>query len=312
MNILITGAGLIGCHFAREMAQRGHQAVVYDIAPNEGYVRSVARDVSLVRGDVRDLPALLETMQAHRVDTVFHTAGLIGGKVAERPYSGMGINVGGAIAVAEATRLSGAERLVFASTFGVYNWGLSASAPINEDFPLGGDSLYGGSKVACEQIFRGYGAKYGFEAIMLRFAQVYGRGHYVGGSSGGQAMHEIVASVADGKPVRIVPRHFGINEYVYVKDAVQGAVLACETSVKSKAFNIGTGHLASPEDLVAAIGAVRPGLEVQVEAGPAERPGQRRTQPLDLTRARQELGYAPRFDLVEGIADFVQELRVVA
>lgn len=105
----------------------------------------------------------------------------------------------------EATRLSGVKRLVFASTFGVYNWSLPATPPINEDSPLGGDSLYGGSKVACEQILRAYGSKYGFEAILLRFPLVYGRGHYMGGSSGGQAMHEIVALAAANKPVRIIP-----------------------------------------------------------------------------------------------------------
>ncbi len=308
MNILVTGAGLIGCHFARQMTQRGHQTVVYDVAPNEGYIRSVAGDVPLVRGDTRDLPALLETMRDYRVEIVFHTAGLIGGKVAERPYTGMSINLGGALAVAEATRLSHARRLIFAGTFGVYNWNLAATSPIDEDFPVGGDSLYAGSKIACEQILCAYGNKYGFEAIVLRFAQVYGRGHYIGGSSGGQAIHEIVALAAANKPVRISPHCFGINEYVYVKDAVQGAVLACETPVKSKAFNIGSGYLAGPQDLAAGIRTVRPGLEVRVEAGSEEPITRDRTQPLDLTRARRELAYDPHFDLVKGIADFIQGL----
>ena len=309
MNILITGAGLIGCHFAREMGLHGHQAVIYDLAPMEPYVRSVAGDVPVVKGDVRDLPALMDVIREHRVEAVFHSAGLIGPRVAEHPYTGLSINVGGAIAVGEACRLSGVRRLVFAGSFAVYNWDLPPAAPIDEDFPTTQNTFYGGSKVACEQILRAYASTYGLELALLRFAQVYGRGHYVGGSSGGIAMHGVVETASRAEPVRIDPRHFGINEYVYIEDVVQGLAMAFERPLVSRAFNIGTGVLHSPADVAEALRRACPGLQVEVLPGPAQRPGQRRDQPLDLTRAREELGYNPRFDLTRGIAAFVEELR---
>lgn len=311
MNILITGAGLIGCHFAREMARRGHRAVLYDVAPNENYVRSVAGDTPVVKGDIRDLPALVDVIREHQVDTVFHSAGLIGPKVAERPYMGLNINVGGAIAVGEASRLCGVRRLAFASSFAVYHWDLPPTAPLNEDFPTVQNNFYGSSKVSCEQILRAYATTYGMELALLRFAQVYGRGHYVGGSSGGIAMHGVAEAAARGEPVRVDPRLFGINEYVYISDVVQGIALACERPLKIGAFNIGTGALNSPSDVAEAIRKVRPGLEVEVLPGPAQRPGQRRDHPLDLTRARRELGYSPQFNLAGGIAEFVKELERV-
>jgi len=309
MNILVTGTGLIGCHLAREMVQRGNRVVMYDLAPMEGYVRSVAGDVPVTKGDVRDLPALVDVMREYQVDTVFHSAGLIGPKVAERPYTGLAINVGGAIAVAESARLSGVRRLVFASSFAVYNWDLPPTAPINEDFPTTQNSFYGSSKVACEQIFRAYATTYGLELAILRFAQVYGRGHYTGGSSGGLAMHGAVEPASRGEPARVDPRLFGRNEYVYIKDAVQGIALACERPLVIEAFNIGTGTLHGPDDVAAAIRLARPGLPVEVLPGPAQRPGQRRDQPLDLARSKRELGYNPQFDLAKGIADFLKELQ---
>ena len=58
MKVLVTGAGLVGCHAARELTNRGHSVMVYDLAPDDAYIHSVAGDVSTVRGDVRDLPAL--------------------------------------------------------------------------------------------------------------------------------------------------------------------------------------------------------------------------------------------------------------
>lgn len=309
MNILVTGAGLIGCYFAGEMLRRGHRAVIYDIAPIDRYVRSVAGDVPLVRGDVRDLPALMDVMREHRVEAVFHSAGLIGPKVSERPYTGLNINVGGAIAVGEASRLSGVRRIVFTSSFAVYNWNLPSAVPIDEDFPASQNNFYGSSKIACEQILRAYATSYNMELAILRFAQVYGRGHYVGGSAGGIAMHEVIEAAARGEPVRLQPQRFGVNEFVYIGDVVQGVAGACEKPVGIAAFNIGTGVLNSPSDVAGAIKTVCPEVSVEVLPGPAERPGQHRTQPLDLTRARKELGYDPQFDLVGGITHMVAELR---
>lgn len=309
MNILITGAGLVGCYVAREMVRRGHRAVLYDLAPQGDYVRSVAGEVPVVKGDVRDLPALMDVIRENRAEVVFHSAGLIGPKVAERPYTGLSINVGGAIAVAEASRLSGVRRIVFASSFAVYNWTLPSATPIHEDFPASQNNFYGSSKVACEQILRAYAGAYKMELAILRFAQGYGQGHYAGGSSGGLAMHGVVEPAARGEPVRIEPTLFGVNEYVYVKDIVQGVAQACEKPLSIASFNIGTGTLSSPSDVASAIRTVCPGLSVEVLPGPAERSGQHRTQPLDLSRARIDLGYDPQFDLAKGIADFVDELR---
>ncbi|MBI2917512.1 MAG: NAD(P)-dependent oxidoreductase [Chloroflexi bacterium] len=309
MNILITGAGLVGCHLAREMAGRGHKVIIYDVAPNPAYVRSVAGDVPAIAGDIRDLPALMEAIRDHQAEAVFHSAAFIGPKVSEHPYTGLSVNVVGTITVAEAARLSGVRRLAFASTFGVYNWSVPATAPITEDFLLGEDTFYSASKVSCEHILRAYAAKYGFELAMTRFAQVYGRGHYAGGSAGGMAFHDAVEAAARGGPARLDPRRFGINEYVYVKDVVQGVALACERPLNSRAFNIGTSVLSRPEDVAAAIRQACPTVTVEVLPGPAERPGTRRDFPMDLSRARTELGYAPKYDLAAGIADFVAELR---
>ncbi|MDO8689130.1 MAG: NAD(P)-dependent oxidoreductase [Dehalococcoidia bacterium] len=313
MNILVTGAGLIGCHFAREMQKRGHRTVLFDLAPNESYVRSVAGDApAIVKGDIRDLPALVDTMRAHHIEAVFHTAGLIGPRVAERPYTGLNINVGGAISVAEASRLHGVRRLVFASTHGVYNWNLPPRAPVAEDFPVGEDTFYAASKVSCEQILRAYGVRYGLDVAILRFAQVYGRGHFAGGSSGGIAMNALAEAAARGGPVRIDPSKFGINDYVYVKDAVRAASLACEQPLQSKVFNVGSGRLEGPAGLASAIKTARPGLEVEILPGPAERPGHSHAFALDTSRTETELGYQPRFDLAGGMADFIQEMELSA
>ena len=85
MNILITGAGLIGSNAARHAVDAGNQVVLFDLAPNRDYIQKVVgKDkAGVVAADMRDLPALLSTLEKFNIDTLVHTAGLIGGRVQE-------------------------------------------------------------------------------------------------------------------------------------------------------------------------------------------------------------------------------------
>jgi UDP-glucose 4-epimerase len=312
MNVLITGAGLVGCRVARRLTGQGHRVVLYDIAPAPTYVQSVAGDVDLVRGDIRDLSTLVETMQTHHVETVFHSAFLIGQQLAKRPYLGLRTNLDGSLAIAEAARLTGAGRLIFAGSFGIYRWDLTPTSPVTEDFPVGGSQLYRASKIACERVLHAFALSSGLEFTTVRFAQVYGRGHYAGGDLAGQVLHEALTQALSGQLVEIDPGILGVNDYVYVEDVAQGVALACERPLTSEVYNIGSGRLASTAEVATAVGQALPGSRVVVLESPQQGPFWIRQQPLDLTRSKNELGYEPRFDLLSGVADFTNELRAAS
>ena len=70
---------------------------------------------------MRDLPALLSAIEHYKVDTIVHTAGLIGSRVQENSYTGATNNILGTINVLEAARLRQLRRVVYISTFGVYD-----------------------------------------------------------------------------------------------------------------------------------------------------------------------------------------------
>lgn len=309
MNVLVTGAGLVGCNVARILKERGHEPVLYDIAPRESYIQSVAGAVALERGDIRDLATLIETMQRRKTETVVHTAYLIGAALSDRPYTGVRTNVDGAMAVMEAARLSGAKRFLFASTQGVYNYAV-ADRPIPEDLAFSdADHFYIASKVACERLLRGFAAAYNLEFAILRFAQIYGRGHYAAGDLAGPVMHEVLAEALAGRPARVDPGILSDNDYVYAKDVAQGVVLACEKPLKNRVYNLGSGFLGTPADVADAIRKAMPGAAVKVLSKPVIGPFWVHKQYLDITRAREDLGYSPHFDLVRGVADFVDELK---
>jgi UDP-glucose 4-epimerase len=309
VNVLITGAGLVGCRVARRLVRQGHRVVLYDIAPNPTYVKSVADEVELVRGDIRDLSTLVETMQAQQVETVFHSAFLIGQQLSRQPYIGLRTNVDGSLAIAEAARLTGAKRLIFSGSFGIYRWDLSPASPITEEFPVGGSQLYRACKIACERVLHAFASTAGLEFTTVRFAQIYGRGHYAGGDLAGQVLHEALSQALSGQPVEIDPGILGVNDYIYVDDVAEGVALACEKPLKSEVYNIGSGRLSSADEVAAAIREAVPAARVEVLENPRQGPFWIRQQPLDVTRAHSDLGYSPQFNLLTGVADFANELR---
>lgn len=309
MKVLVTGAGLVGCNVARLLKERGHDAILYDRTPNQAYIDSVVKSVPVVAADVQDLSALIETLHDHRVDTVVHTAYLIGDSLRLRPYAGVRANVDGCLVLIEAARLAKVRRFIFTSTFGIYDWNLPPQSPLTEEFPVAGDNPYIASKIASERLLTSLASFYKLEFAILRLAQVYGRGHYLGGDFASRAIHEALAAALAGKPVKIDPGILSINDYVYAKDVAEGVLLSCERPLNHTVYNIGSGALGSTANLAEAIERAISGAHAEILSKPVIGPFWRHEQMLDLHRSRRDLGYTPRFDLADGIGDFVAELR---
>jgi UDP-glucose 4-epimerase len=309
MTVLITGAGLIGCHLAKRMADGGEKAALYDLTPNREYIQKiVGKDrAEIVAADMRDLPALVNALKEFKVDTVVHTAGLIGKRVAENSYTGATNNILGTIHVLEAARLMGLRRVVFVSTFGVYDRSKVKEGPIREDSPIGGHNLYTVTKVCSEHLVHSYAAQYNLDTIIIRPSGVFGRGHYVGGSTVGMVMRDLALNVIKGEPFTIDSKIYFANEYVYAKDVALALELACKAQEpKQRIYNAGSGVVTRAADLAQAARELSPKVEVKV-VGDSTGDGHAQF-PLDLSRSNAELGYSPRFPLKEALKDYMEEL----
>src|SRR5712671_4582596 len=246
MPTLVTGAGLIGASFAQFAIARGETIVFLDPEPRADFLRMKLGEQGyrLARQDVRDLPAIIETIKTHKIETIVHTAGLIGPRVQAALSQAFDINLGGTRNVAEAVRLTGVRRLVHLSTFGVYDRRRPATGMITEDFPRGQGRGYGNYKAAKELILEAYAGVYGFELIMLRPANVFGLGHFWAGSSGGQKMQNLVEAGLDGSTARLAASDAAAGEYIYAADVGRAADLAATVPMPTETvFNIGSGRV---------------------------------------------------------------------
>jgi UDP-glucose 4-epimerase len=309
MNILITGAGLIGSHCARQAVDAGNKVVLFDLSPNRDYLQKViGKDrADVVAADMRDLPALMSAMERYNVDTVVHTAGLIGSRVAENSYTGATNNILGTINVLEASRLRRLRRVVYVSTFGVYDRPKISGSVIRESDPIGGHNLYTVTKLCSEHLVRSYTEQYELDTIIIRPSGVFGRGHYLGGSTVGKVMRDLALSVIKGEPFTIDAKTYGPNEYVYGKDVGLALFLACQAqNPKQRIYNAGSGVVTGPETLAQNIRELVPALEVKVvgSSGAAVE----KSAPLDLSTSKAELGYVPKYPLKEALRNYVEEL----
>ncbi len=309
MNILITGAGLIGSNAARHAVDNDHTVVLFDLSPNRDYIEKVVgKDrCDVVAADIRDLPALLSSLEKFNVDTLVATAGLIGSRVQENSYTGATNNILGTINVLEASRLRRLKRVVYVSTFGAYDRGKITDSVIRETHPIGGHNLYATTKVCSEHLVHAYTALYNLDTIIIRPGGVFGRGFYVGGSTVGKVMRDLAMSMIKGDPITVDAKTYGPNEYVYGKDVGLALFLACQAqNPKQRIYNAGTGVVHGTEELAQVVRELTPKTEVKV-SGPkiAEKS---RSIPMDISVSKAELGYAPQFSLKEALRDYMDEL----
>ena len=309
MNILITGAGLIGTNAARHAIDAGHKVVLFDLSPNRDYIEKVvgANKADVVAADMRDLPALLAALDKYGVDTLIATAGLIGSRVQENSYTGATNNILGTINILEASRLRKLRRVVYVSTFGAYDRSKINDNVIRETHPIGGRNLYATTKVCSEHLIHAYEGMYNLDVIIIRPGGVFGRGFYVGGSTVGKVMRDLALNIIKGRPFTIDAKTYGPNEYVYGKDVGMALYLACQAkNPKQRIYNAGTGVVHGPEELAQVVRELLPNAEIKVSGTSGAEKS--RSIPMDISVSKAELDYAPKFMLKDALRDYMDEL----
>jgi UDP-glucose 4-epimerase len=301
MRVLITGAGLIGTHSARELIERGDEVTFFDSAPRLDYIRHVTgQDLPVIRGDIRDPAALVDAFQRVRPDCVIHLAASVGEANIDNVYAGFQVNLVATINVAEAARLTGVCRILHASTQALYV-GEDPRELLYEDSPLDSRGrVYNASKLGSEHVLRTYAARHKIELALLRFAGVYGYYFVAGGP--GVAVQQAVWDAMAGKTVDL--NVYESVDFIYVKDLANGIALAAHASLlPHQVYNLGSGALTTVENIEAALKTIFPGINLKRGKLTPARPR------MDITRARTELGFNPEYKLEAGLRDYVAELK---
>jgi UDP-arabinose 4-epimerase len=296
--LVVGGAGYVGSHVCKALAQRGVVPVVFDNFTT-GHRRFVRWGPS-VEGDVRDHAAIVGALCAHRCSAVMHfaAAAYVGESVIE-PAKYYANNVIGTIALLNAMRAAHCPCLVFSSTCAIFG---EATTPIAEAMPLNPINPYGASKMMAERIIRDYGTAYGIRAICLRYFNACGADpegelgelrdpetHLIP-----RAMMALLGHLHDfavfGSDYP-TPDGTAVRDYIHVLDLAEAhlsALRMLRDGGASDAFNLGTGCGLSVREVLQTIERIT-GARLPTITGP-RRDGDPPILIADPSRAQQILG----------------------
>jgi UDP-arabinose 4-epimerase len=313
MRCLVTGgAGYIGSHTCKALAQAGYDPVTYD---NLVYGHDWAVQWGpLERGDIADRERLDQVIRHYQPAAVLHFAAYayVGESVTD-PGKYYRNNVAGTLTLLEAMRDHGIPHLVFSSTCATY--GQPTVIPIPEDHPQSPINSYGTSKWMVEQILRDFHKAHDLQSVSLRYFNAAGADpHTEIGEAHDPETHLIplVLDAALGTRSHITvfgedydtPDGTCIRDYIHVSDLADAHVLALRYLIqggRSTALNLGNGQGFSVKDVIEMAKAITQ-RSIPTQMG-ARRPGDPSRLIGDATRAMQVLGWQPQLANLDQIIE---------
>ena len=308
--LVVGGAGYIGSHMAKMLAQSGHEVIILDNL-STGF-RDAARHGRLIEGDLADQALLDRIFAEDDIAAVLHFAALSQvGESMREPARYYRNNVANTQNLLDAMLRHGVRRFIFSSTAAIFG---DPEAPlIDEQHPQRPINPYGRSKRMVEEMLVDYDSAYSLRSVCLRYFNAAGADPE--GELGERHYPEshlipLVLQAASGRRDRIAiygndystPDGTCIRDYIHVWDLCSVHLLALEHLLadgESDAFNLGNGTGFSVQEVIdtarQVTGKTIPSLVQK------RRPGDPAVLVTDSAKARTTLGWAPRFDTLDTI-----------
>ena len=304
MRSLITGiSGFAGGHLTRALLQRGDQVAGIDLARSP-QLEGFGDRVRFAPGDIREAADVRKLAADFRPDTIFHLAAISHvGEAWKHRRETLEVNIIGTSAVLEvAAELDPKPTVLLASTGQVYGPALDDSRPVGESTPAQPRSPYAVSKLCCEVLARQAWETEGVPTVTLRTFNYTGPWQAPTFVCSDFARQVAWAEAGLAEPRMSVGNLDSQRDFSDVRDIVAGFLLAAEHGRPGEPYNLASGSAVRIGDMLDMLrGAVDIDIEVQQDAD--------RLRKIDLTtllgdatRARQELGWTPRFSFDETLA----------
>ncbi|RID84032.1 SDR family NAD(P)-dependent oxidoreductase [Peribacillus asahii] len=309
MKIIVTGgAGFIGSHLAKRLIRENHEVYVidclhpyYSIERKKKQLEHIASFGSFhfIQKDLLDREEIEAIFEQISPDAVIHLAALPGVAYSiEQPLTYVDYDIKATINVLEASGKAGISKVVFASSSSVYG---NQPGPFTEEMANGNViSPYAASKFSAESFCRVYEHLYGFQVNILRFFTVYGPW-----GRPDMAIGSFIKKLLRGEEITV----FGEGrerDFTYIDDIINGIYLSLMNLSDSEVINLGSGRPILMEDLLHELKFHFPNMKMKKEIS---RIGDVVKTWADIGKAQHLLGYEPKVDFHQGIAETVKWAR---
>ncbi len=312
MNVLVTGgAGYIGSHMVRVLASGGLTPVVLD-SLEFGHKSALPQGTVFFEGNVSDELLITRIITEHKIDAVIHFAGYL--RVEESvkdPIKYMQNNVIRPIALLEAMKKTGVNKLIFSSTAAVY--GTPKVSPIPEDHPKEPVSPYGLSKWCFEEVLAQYDKLAGIHSISLRYFNAAGAsGDGLNGEDHAVETHLIPLACQTALGKRSEMFLYGtdyktydgtaVRDYIHLDDLCDAHMVTLHALAQGHVtdrYNVGTGVGVSVSDVLRVVKEVS-GIDFTVTNAP-RRSGDPAELVADSAKLQKEFHWQPKSSDIRSI-----------
>jgi len=325
-DLIIGGAGFIGCNLADRLLKQGKDVVVLDNFSRKGtrnnfsWLRKTYPGVNLVEADItKDFDELKHAVKD--AENVYHLAGQVAVTTSVvRPRMDFEINALGTFNVLEAVRQANPEAFVlFSSTNKVYG-GLEhepvvmkgkryefkrLKKGVSEKMNLDFHSPYGCSKGAADQYVRDYPRIYGLKTVVLRQSCIYGPRQF-GIEDQGWVAWFTIAALLD-RPITIYGNGKQVRDLLHSDDLIDAFLIAVKSKRKSsgKVYNVGGGYKNSIS-LLEFLEILEKELGRKIPRKfDATRPGDQPIYISDNSLIKKELGWEPKINAKKGLKQLI-------
>ena len=341
---LVTGgAGLIGSHVTDLLLREGWKVRVLDnLEPNthrRGKPAWISQEAEFIVGDLRDLDTITAALE--KVDIVFHQAAYGGYMPEIAKY--VHVNSLGTAQMLEVIREKKLpiKKIVVASSQAVYSEGagecpnhglvfppvrpveqlrkgdwqvhcpicgaITKSVPTPENAPVGGETVYGLTKVDQERLVLLWGKQIGIPTVALRYSCTYGPRQSIFNPYTG-VIAIFCTRLLNNLPPVLYEDGEQTRDFSFVEDIARANLLAAETDkLDGLPANVGSGSGVSIREIAETISNALK-IDIAPEVNGEFRPGEMRHLTSDTTRVHAA-GYEPHVDLAEGIRRYIDWIR---
>lgn len=310
MSILVAGgAGYIGSHTARALAEQGESVIILDNL-SKGHREAIADGCIFCETDLHDCDALRAIFMKYDIEAVIHFAAhsLVGESVS-KPLTYYDNNVGCTQKLLSAMVEAHVDKIVFSSTAAVY--GEPKRLPIQETDILRPTNPYGETKLAIERMLYWCGEAYGIRSIALRYFNAAGA-HPSGeiGEDHSPETHLIPLILRSALHPDTCIKIFGtdyatpdgtcVRDYIHVCDLAEAhiaALRALRKGAPSTALNLGNGNGFSVRQVIEMARHIT-GTPIRAEEAP-RRPGDPAMLVASSRLAMDTLGWLPKARLAD-------------